>query len=55
MSQNTQMDLYMAIKYNNVHKARVILKNFDLVKNEFLDDKITFVSLAVLGSIIHDF
>ena len=47
----TEMDLFLAIKYNHYPRVYEILRNFDLANHEFFDDKITFISLAVLNSI----
>ena len=46
----TEMDLFLAIKYNHYPRVYEILRNFDLADHEFFDDKITFISLAVLNS-----
>jgi ankyrin repeat protein len=45
------MELYLAIKSNNLSKVNYILNNdeHDLEKDEFLNDKITFISLAVIN------
>lgn len=43
-------NLYQSIKSNNILKLNEILTNFTSNENnEFFDDKITFVSLAVLN------
>lgn len=42
-------NLYQSIKLSNLRKLSEILRNFDVENNEFFDDKITFVSLAVLN------
>ena len=45
-----EMKLYLAIKHNDYTKVCDILRNYDLVGNEFFDDKVTFVSLAIINS-----
>ena len=44
------MDLYIAIKTNNFHKVCDLLKHFNLAENEFYDDKVSFISLAILNN-----
>ena len=46
----TETDLYLAIKNNNLVKLVEILKQYNLTKYEFFNNKITFVSLAVISS-----
>ena len=43
-----KMKLYLAIKYNDYNAVVNILRRFDLSKNEFFDDKVTYVQLAIL-------
>lgn len=44
------MDLYVALKTNNLNKVCDALKHFNLAENEFYDDKISFISLAILNN-----
>lgn len=44
-----KIDLYQSIKTNNLLKLNETLISFNIENNEFFDDKITFVSLAVLN------
>ena len=42
-------ELYLAIKNNNYSKCIEILKKLDLKQHEFFDDKVSFITLAVLN------
>ena len=44
----TEMELYLAIRNNNLSRVVDILKRHDLSKREFFNGTITFVSLAVM-------
>ena len=46
----TETDLYIAIKNNNLTKLIEILRRYNLTKYEFFNNKITFISLAVISS-----
>ena len=46
----SETDLYLAIKHHNHAKLLDILKQLHLTKNEFFNNKITFISLAVISS-----
>lgn len=43
-------DLYYAIKANNLYKVCEVLSKFKVADDEFLDDKISFVSCAILNN-----
>lgn len=43
-------DLYYAIKANNLYKVCEALSKFKVADDEFLDDKISFVSCAILNN-----
>jgi hypothetical protein len=45
-----QMKLYLAIKNNDFYRVVDVLRRYDLVQNEFFDDRVTFISLAILNS-----
>ncbi len=44
------MKLYLAIKQNDYLKACDILRKYDVARNEFFDNRITFISLAIMNS-----
>lgn len=44
------MKLYLAIKNNDLARVNDALRQMDLTRNEFFDDKVTFISLAILNS-----
>jgi hypothetical protein len=44
------MKLYLAIKNNDYYRVVDILRHFDLARNEFFDDKATYISVAILSS-----
>jgi ankyrin repeat protein len=44
-----KLDLYVAIKANNLLLVSEALHKFNLQENEFFDDKLSFISLAVLN------
>ncbi|CAF0709625.1 unnamed protein product [Brachionus calyciflorus] len=46
----TGKDLYLAIRYNHLAKATRILESFNLVNNEFFDNQISYITLAVLNN-----
>jgi hypothetical protein len=46
-------ELYLAIKNSNYSKCVEILKKLDLKQNEFFDDKVSFITLAVLNGLMN--
>jgi len=46
----TETDLYLSIKNNNLTKLVEILRQYNLTKYEFFNNRITFISLAVIRS-----
>lgn len=47
----TKMELYQAIKSNDASKLNEILNNFNIENDEFFDDNINIVSLAVINGL----
>ena len=47
----TKMEIFQAIKSSNVSKLKEILSDFSIENEEFFDDNINIVSLAVLNGL----